>query len=80
MAYPESCSNYGYKTMDENQSTYEIHDKVSHLSGHKVILLFFFLLYRLLATCSADHTIKIWNTSTNPFTLEKTLTGHQSIF
>lgn len=30
---------------------------------------------RLLATCSADGSIKIWNTS--DFTLEKVLTGHQ---
>jgi len=30
---------------------------------------------RLLATTSADHTVKIWNTQ--KFTLEKTLTGHQ---
>ncbi|KDN45753.1 WD40 repeat-like protein [Tilletiaria anomala UBC 951] len=32
---------------------------------------------RYLATCSADTTIKIWNTSRYAFTLEKTLVGHQ---
>ncbi|KAJ1562325.1 TOR complex subunit lst8 [Nowakowskiella sp. JEL0078] len=46
---------------------------------------------RILATCSADHTVKIWNSNIDPdeyssssvdlskgcFTLDKTLTGHQ---
>ncbi|KAI8902437.1 WD40-repeat-containing domain protein [Globomyces pollinis-pini] len=32
---------------------------------------------KLLATCSADHTVKIWDASKQRFTLEKTLTGHQ---
>lgn len=32
-----------------------------------------------MATCSADHTVKVWKTTTNPFTLEKTLVGHQRI-
>ena len=30
-----------------------------------------------LATCSADHTAKIWRVDTNTFQLEATLTGHQ---
>ncbi|KND03083.1 TOR complex subunit LST8 [Spizellomyces punctatus DAOM BR117] len=32
---------------------------------------------KLLATCSADHTVKIWNTVDHKFGLEKTLAGHQ---
>jgi G protein beta subunit-like protein len=32
--------------------------------------------FRLLATCSADHTVKIWDTSSQRFTLQKTLEGH----
>ncbi|KAL2918465.1 TOR complex subunit lst8 [Polyrhizophydium stewartii] len=32
---------------------------------------------RLLATCSADHTVKIWDASRHRFTLDKTLEGHQ---
>ncbi|KAJ3158762.1 TOR complex subunit lst8 [Geranomyces michiganensis] len=30
-----------------------------------------------LATCSADHTVKIWNTVDHKFSLDKTLAGHQ---
>ena len=30
-----------------------------------------------LATCSADHTVKIWDASNHRFNLEKSLTGHQ---
>lgn len=37
--------------------------------------LFFSTMTRLLATASADSTIKIWNTS--DFSLEKVLSGHQ---
>jgi len=33
--------------------------------------------YRHLATCSADHSIKLWSTSNYEYTLERTLTGHQ---
>lgn len=32
---------------------------------------------RSLATCSADHTVKIWSTVNHSFELEKTLGGHQ---
>lgn len=32
---------------------------------------------RYLATCSADHTVKIWNTMNGKFTLLNTLNGHQ---
>eukprot|EP00842_Homolaphlyctis_polyrhiza_P000552 jgi/Hompol1/1498/HPOL_000619-RA len=32
---------------------------------------------RLLATCSADHTVKIWDASRQRFTLDKTLGGQQ---
>ncbi|KAJ3318325.1 TOR complex subunit lst8 [Boothiomyces sp. JEL0866] len=32
---------------------------------------------KLLATCSADHTVKIWDASTHQFNLQKTLNGHQ---
>lgn len=32
---------------------------------------------KLLATCSADKTIKIWNMEPHAITLDKTLTGHQ---
>ncbi|KAJ8322932.1 TOR complex subunit lst8 [Batrachochytrium dendrobatidis] len=32
---------------------------------------------RLLATCSADHTVKIWDASRYRFSLDKTLQGHQ---
>lgn len=35
-----------------------------------------FFLLRLLATCSADNTAKIWNTENN-FELLLTLHGHQ---
>lgn len=35
------------------------------------------VLFRYLATCSADHTVKIWSTAGIDYTLEKTLTGHQ---
>lgn len=35
------------------------------------------LSHRHLATCSADHTIKIWSTANYEYTLERTLTGHQ---
>ena len=35
-------------------------------------------LSRYLATCSADHTVKIWSISPNyEFKLEKTMQGHQ---
>jgi G protein beta subunit-like protein len=32
---------------------------------------------RHLATCSADHSVKIWSTSDFEYNLEKTLAGHQ---
>lgn len=32
---------------------------------------------KLLATCSADSTVKIWAAGKNEYKLEKTLTGHQ---
>ncbi|WVQ82670.1 hypothetical protein IAT38_004802 [Cryptococcus sp. DSM 104549] len=32
---------------------------------------------KYLATCSADHTVKIWSTAGIDYTLEKTLHGHQ---
>ena len=34
-------------------------------------------MHRTLATCSADHTVKLWSTEEYDFTLLKTLTGHQ---
>lgn len=35
------------------------------------------LIDRHLATCSADHTVKIWSTANYEYNLERTLTGHQ---
>ncbi|KAJ1565496.1 TOR complex subunit lst8 [Cladochytrium tenue] len=32
---------------------------------------------RTLATCSADHTVKIWSAADDAFELERTLEGHQ---
>jgi len=70
----------------------EVHYSVSTESRHKVCSSLDFLLsnhyldgmvFRLtrlcrhLATCSADHTIKLWSTSNYEYTLERTLTGHQ---
>ena len=41
------------------------------------INLIIFMSFRLLATCSADHSVKIWDASNHKFNLVKTLTGHQ---
>lgn len=49
---------------------------VTHAHIYAMLVLKHHLYFRLLATCSADKTVKIWNTEQN-FKLQMTLTGHQ---
>src|SRR5690606_20593294 len=52
---------------------------VTKFQGHKKYITRVLLSpdVRVLASCSADHTAKIWNVNNGSFTLDTTLQGHQ---
>ena len=62
--------------MDNGKDTQDLRP-ITMIRAHDTYILKCLLSpnVKLLATASADHTVKIWNTTN--FTLEKTLTGHQ---
>ena len=68
---------YDPPARDQLSSASKIYHPLLAESRHKVSAGSIKANSRHLATCSADHSIKLWSTANFEYNLEKTLTGHQ---